>query len=80
MISGRGMIAGSAGSCSVWYPAPADAAPGFYKDAVRSTWVPLRMDGGVRELVRYATLAAQPQPAALEVRHRGACVHDCAGL
>jgi nitroreductase len=29
-----------------------------YDDAVRSTWGPLQIDGGSRELVRYATLAA----------------------
>ncbi|MFZ1104808.1 MAG: Tat pathway signal protein [Hyphomicrobiaceae bacterium] len=29
-----------------------------YDEAVRSTWAPLRADGGSRELVRYATLAA----------------------
>jgi nitroreductase len=29
-----------------------------YEDAVRSTWAPLQIDGGPRELVRYATLAA----------------------
>jgi hypothetical protein len=29
-----------------------------YEDAVRSTWAPLQIDGGPRELVRYASLAA----------------------
>ena len=29
-----------------------------YDDAVRSAWAPLRVEGGARELVRYATLAA----------------------
>jgi nitroreductase len=29
-----------------------------YEEAVRSTWAPLQIDGGPRELVRYATLAA----------------------
>ncbi|WP_291844893.1 nitroreductase family protein [Bradyrhizobium sp.] len=29
-----------------------------YDEAVRSTWAPLRVDGGARELIRYATLAA----------------------
>lgn len=29
-----------------------------YEEAVRSTWAPLQIDGGQRELVRYATLAA----------------------
>jgi Nitroreductase family len=29
-----------------------------YEHAVRSTWAPLRVDGGARELIRYATLAA----------------------
>jgi hypothetical protein len=29
-----------------------------YDNAVRSTWAPLRADGGARELIRYATLAA----------------------
>jgi hypothetical protein len=29
-----------------------------YEYAVRSTWAPLQIDGGLRELVRYATLAA----------------------
>ena len=29
-----------------------------YEEVVRSTWAPLQIDGGPRELVRYATLAA----------------------
>ena len=29
-----------------------------YDEAAASTWVPMRADGGLRELVRYATLAA----------------------
>ena len=29
-----------------------------YDEAVRTTWTPLKSDGGVNELVRYATLAA----------------------
>src|SRR5215813_229957 len=29
-----------------------------YDEAVRTTWTPLRPDGGLNELVRYATLAA----------------------
>lgn len=58
MISRRYMIAGSAGLALCGIPASADAAPGSYEDAVRSTWMPLRKEGGARELVRYATLAA----------------------
>ena len=29
-----------------------------YDEAVRTTWAPLRPDGGLNEVVRYATLAA----------------------
>lgn len=39
-------------------PQPALAAPTPYDDAIQSTWAPLRVDGGVSELIRYATLAA----------------------
>jgi len=35
---------------------PKRATP--YKQAIRSIWAPLRADGGLKELVRYATLAA----------------------
>jgi hypothetical protein len=34
-----------------------------YEEAVRSTWAPLQIDGGPRELVRYATLAANSHNA-----------------
>jgi nitroreductase len=40
-------------------PAPSLAATATsYEEAVRSTWAPLQPDGGMSELVRYATLAA----------------------
>jgi nitroreductase len=34
-----------------------------YDEAVQATWAPLRPDGGIEELVRYATLAANSHNA-----------------
>jgi nitroreductase len=61
MIDRRYLIAGSASLATALTPgldrAVADT-PTSYQDLVRSTWAPLRFDGGPSELVRYATLAA----------------------
>jgi nitroreductase len=51
---GGGLMAGGLVSPSRTLAAGATS----YDEAVRSTWAPLRVDGGVRELIRYATLAA----------------------
>jgi hypothetical protein len=61
MISKREFLACSSGSAIGGLMSPAKASAGSaksYDDAVRSTWAPLRADGGARELIRYATLAA----------------------
>jgi hypothetical protein len=49
-----GLVAGGLVSPSTTLAAGATS----YDEAVRSTWAPLRIDGGMRELIRYATLAA----------------------
>jgi hypothetical protein len=51
---GSGLVA--AGLVSSSETSAGSATP--YDEAVRSTWAPLRAGGGVRELIRYATLAA----------------------
>lgn len=51
-------MAGLACSSMMW-PQPSRAATAVtYEDAVRATWAPLRPEGGLHEIVRYATLAA----------------------
>jgi len=61
MIDRRAFMAGAAALAfdTALRPAPSlgDSAVS-YEEAVRSTWAPLRPDGDLRELVRYATLAA----------------------
>jgi len=76
MISRRGLLACGTGLAvgGLLSPAKTSAATvKTYDDAVRSTWAPLRVDGGARELIRYATLAAnshntQPWKFAAEER------------
>lgn len=61
MISRRGLLACGSGLAvgGLLSPETASAATAkTYDDAVRSTWAPLRLDGGTPELIRYATLAA----------------------
>lgn len=61
MIDRRYLIAGSASLAAALAPGLDRAFAGTsvsYDDRVRSTWAPLRPDGGPSELVRYATLAA----------------------
>ncbi len=61
MISRRGLLACGTGLAvgGLLSPARTSAATArSYDDAVRLTWAPLRLDGGARELIRYATLAA----------------------
>ncbi len=61
MTSRREILAWSAGLAIGGLVSPARtsaAAAKSYDDAIRSTWAPLRVDGGARELIRYATLAA----------------------
>ena len=61
MISRRGLLACGTGLAvgGLLSPARTSAATArTYDDAVRLTWAPLRLDGGARELIRYATLAA----------------------
>ena len=61
MISRRGLLICGSGLAAgeLLSPATTSAATvSTYDDAVRSTWAPLRIDGGIRELIRYATLAA----------------------
>jgi len=61
MISRRGLFACGSGFAAAGLLSPAGtlaATANSYDDAVRSTWAPLRLDGGARELIRYATLAA----------------------
>src|SRR5260370_24769741 len=61
MMSRRKFLACSSGLAAGGLVSPAEASATTakaYDDAVRSTWAPLRADGGARELIRYATLAA----------------------
>jgi nitronate monooxygenase len=61
MISRRKFLACSTGLAAGGVVSAAQAAATTaktYDDAVRLTWAPLRTDGVVRELIRYATLAA----------------------
>ena len=60
MISRRQLLSGGYGLAfgGIASPPVAAVAALTYDDAVRSTWAPLRVDGGQRELIRYATLAA----------------------
>jgi hypothetical protein len=61
MIDRRYLIAGSASLAAALAPSLDRAfanTPMSYQDLVRSTWAPLRFDGGQSELMRYATLAA----------------------
>jgi nitroreductase len=61
MISRRRLLTCGSGLAvgGILSPATTSAATAkTYDDAVRLTWAPLRVDGGARELIRYATLAA----------------------
>src|SRR6266702_8508984 len=61
MISRRKFLACSTGLAAGGVVSAAQAsatAAKTYDDVVRLTWAPLRTDGGARELIRYATLAA----------------------
>jgi nitroreductase len=61
MISRRILMSGGIGLASGMLSNPRQALADkqrVYEDVVRSTWAPLQIDGGSRELVRYATLAA----------------------
>jgi nitroreductase len=61
MTSRRKLLAHGCGLAIAGIVSPAGtsaATANPYDDAVRSTWAPLRLDGGVSELIRYATLAA----------------------
>src|SRR5450755_1992379 len=61
MISRRGLLACGSGLAigGLVSPARTSAAPvKTYDDAVRLTWAPFHVDGGAREMIRYATLAA----------------------
>lgn len=61
MFSRRKFLACSSGLAAAGLVAPTEASATSaqaYDDAVRSTWAPLRTYGGTRELIRYATLAA----------------------
>jgi hypothetical protein len=61
MISRRKFLACSSGLAAGALVSPTKASSTTttaYHEAIRSTWVPLRADGGTRELIRYATLAA----------------------
>jgi hypothetical protein len=61
MIDRRILMSGGIGLASGVLSNPGDALAGQqrdYENAVRSTWAPLQDEGGPRELVRYATLAA----------------------
>ena len=58
MLSRRKFLACSSGLATAGLVTPASATSSqAYDDAVRSTWAPLRVYGGARELIRYATLA-----------------------
>jgi Nitroreductase family len=58
MISRREILSCGYGLALGGIASPAAAGISSYDEAVRSTWAPLRIDGGQRELIRYATLAA----------------------
>jgi hypothetical protein len=61
MIDRRMLMAGGASFAGRAALKPNQAfadPPATYDDAVRSIWAPLRVDGGLKELVHYATLAA----------------------
>ncbi|MBR0839880.1 nitroreductase family protein [Bradyrhizobium liaoningense] len=51
-------MAGLACASAMWPRHSHAAAPVTYEDAVRATWAPLRPEGGLHEILRYATLAA----------------------
>lgn len=59
MVTRRGVVAGGGAlaAATVAGLASAEAAMS-YEEAVRAVWAPLKADGGARELVRAATLAA----------------------
>jgi hypothetical protein len=58
MVNRRGFIAGIA-SAAAMRPQLSHAASAMtYAEAERATWAPLRAEGGLAEIVRYATLAA----------------------
>ncbi len=76
MIDRRHFLAGSASLAGTTaMPKTSLASAGMsYEQAVASTWAPLRTEGGVQELVRYATLAAnshntQPWTFSIAERH-----------
>jgi nitroreductase len=61
MIHRRDLLAGGAGLACATAFRPGRSFAGAtmtYDEAVRMTWAPLRPDGGLEELVRYATLGA----------------------
>ena len=61
MISRRGLLACASALALGGLPSAETASAATartYDDAAASTWAPLRIDGGARELIRYATLAA----------------------
>jgi nitroreductase len=61
MISRRGLLACGSGLAAgglLSAEAATAATAKTYDDAAASTWAPLRLDGGARELIRYAALAA----------------------
>jgi hypothetical protein len=69
MIDRRSFIAGGAGlAAATLGPQMSYARAALpYEQAVASTWVPLRPGGGLEELVRYATLAANSHNTAPEL-------------
>jgi nitroreductase len=76
MLSRRRPIVGRSGHAAGIAAAPnvLRASAATYAEAVRSTWAPLDAGGGLREAVRYATLAAnshnsQPWKFRIEERH-----------
>jgi nitroreductase len=60
MIDRRGLMAVGVGvvGASTLKSSKALASTSAYENAISSIWAPLRVDGGLKELVRYATLAA----------------------
>jgi nitroreductase len=76
MIERRRLMVGGAalaGAASLATGLSAAGAATSYEEAVRSTWAPLNPDGGLRELVRYATLTANShntQPWKFRVEER----------
>ena len=60
MIDRRVLLAAGASlfCADLLKPRQAFAGMTAYEDAIRSTWAPLRVNGGLTEVVRYATLAA----------------------